>query len=322
MNILITGAGGASAISLWKSLKDRHNVYMGDMDACAAGLYLVPPENRLILPSGDAPAFAETLLELCQQKQVNVLLPTVDWELLPLSRMSARFAQKAINVPICTTEVLERCLDKHELLRQCAPLGVAPEFTLLSPDTILDTLHFPCFVKPRRGAGSRGAMRIDTPEALRHLPADNSMLVQTLLTGDEYSVDVYIHSSGTPLAAVPRLRMKIDSGIAVAAQTRILPELSRLAVAVAQITGIRYVANIQFRADDKGDFKLLEINPRFPGTLPLTTAAGIDIPKLLLDDLQGFPSGNTLLPFKDLMVVRYWTEVFFPIEEWESLCPG
>ncbi|EHL31989.1 hypothetical protein LDG_6161 [Legionella drancourtii LLAP12] len=115
--------------------------------------------------------------------------------------------------------------------------------------------------------------------------------------------------------------MKIDSGIAVAAQTCLNPQLSQMAIAIAQKIGITYVANVQFKADQNGQFKLLEINPRFPGTLPLTAAAGIDIPQLLIDDILGKQFAAQLLPFKELMVVRYWTEHFLAIEEWGALCP-
>ena len=65
---------------------------------------------------------------------------------------------------------------------------------------------------------------------------------------------------------------------------------------------------MQFKRAADGVFKLLEVNPRFPGTLPLTTAAGIDMPKLMVDELMGRPVPDKLMPFKEMMVVRYWTE--------------
>ena len=77
---------------------------------------------------------------------------------------------------------------------------------------------------------------------------------------------------------------------------------------------------MQFKRGADGVFKLLEVNPRFPGTLPLTTAAGIDMPKLMVDELMGRPVPDKLMPFKELMVVRYWTEHFFAPREWEELC--
>ena len=78
--------------------------------------------------------------------------------------------------------------------------------------------------------------------------------------------------------------------------------------------------NVQFKRAADGVFKLLEVNPRFPGTLPLTAAAGVDIPKLMVDEAMGRPMPDRLMPFKELMVVRYWTEHYFDAREWEALC--
>jgi carbamoyl-phosphate synthase large subunit len=320
VNILITGAGGAAAISVWKSLGQEHEIYMADIDSCAAGLYLVPPPRRLIIPRGDAPEFVSHLLHECQKLQIEVLIPTVDTELFKLAQHATLFTTLGVKMPLSSAQSLERCRDKYALLTFCQDTGFTPDFHLLGEQSNLSEFNFPCFAKPRNGSGSTGAMTINNLSELELLPKDNSYLIQELLPGEEYSVDVYIHSDGTPIAAVPRLRMKIDSGIAVAAQTCINPQLSKMAIDIAQKAGITYVANVQFKADKKGQFKLLEINPRFPGTLPLTAAAGIDIPHLLINDILGKPFAPELLPFKELMVVRYWTEHFLPITEWKALC--
>lgn len=319
MKILLTGAGGAAAVSVWKSLNQEHEIYMADIDPCAAGLYLVPPARRLIIPPGNSPQFPSVLLQECQKHQIELLIPTVDCELTHLALQAKQFAEYGIKMPLSSVDALERCRDKYSLLTYCQSTGHTPEFSLFTPQLNVALLQFPCFAKPRRGAGSNGAMIINGIDDLQMLPDDGSYLIQELLPGDEYSVDVYIHSTGQPIAAVPRLRMKIDSGIAVAARTCIHPQLSTMAIDIAQKAGITYVANVQFKADANGEFKLLEINPRFPGTLPLTSAAGIDIPQLLIDDVLNKPFTTHLLPFKELMVVRYWTECFFDPDEWKAL---
>jgi carbamoyl-phosphate synthase large subunit len=320
MKILITGAGGAAAISVWKSLAEDHEIFMADIDPCAAGLYLVPPSRRLIIPLGKSPDFLPALVNLCERNQIDLLIPTVDVELLPIARHRAEFEAIGMKIPLSSVETLGLCRDKYQLLDRCEDTGLTPSFTLLTENTATTAFNFPCFAKPRKGAGSQGVVTIQNLKELDLLPKDSSYLVQELLPGDEYSVDVYIHSNGYPLAAVPRLRMKIDSGIAVACQTKQDPAIAEMALKIAEKAGITYVANIQFKADAKGEFKLLEINPRFPGTLPLTAAAGIDIPKLLIKDILGQPLGTSVLPFKELMVVRYWTEQYFAIDEWRALC--
>ena len=85
MRILITGAGGAAAISVWKSLGAEHELHMADMDPLAAGLYLVPPDRRLIIPRGDTPELVPALYKACRERRSTRVLPTVDAELAPVA---------------------------------------------------------------------------------------------------------------------------------------------------------------------------------------------------------------------------------------------
>src|SRR6516225_1954566 len=85
MRILITGAGGPSAISVWKSLSAEHEIHMADMDPLATGLYLVPAERRLVIPRGDDPSLIPVLHQACKARGIELLLPTVDAELAPLA---------------------------------------------------------------------------------------------------------------------------------------------------------------------------------------------------------------------------------------------
>ncbi len=320
MRILITGAGGAAAVSVWKSLAAAHELHMADMDPLAAGLYLVPAGQRLIIPRGDDPELVTVLFEACRARGIEALLPTVDVELVPLAAERERFKSIGVALPISPVECLRICRDKHVLLEKvkgAVPIPVSEPLTQTVADRVTS---FPWLVKPRQGAGSRGVARIDSRDDLETLPKDGSLVLQEFLPGEEYSVDVYVRRDGRAVAAVPRERLKIDSGIAVASRTINLPELMEAAVRTAEIVGIRGTANVQFKRAADGVFKLLEVNPRYPGTLPLTGAAGIDMPKLMADELAGKQLPDGLLPFKELMVVRYWTEHYFDPSEWQALC--
>lgn len=319
MRILLTGAGGAAAISVWKSLSAEHEIFMADIDPCAAGLYLVPAERRLIIPKGNHASFIETLLKLCELHHINLFIPTVDTELAPVSAAMNAFHAINTKVPLSTPAALKTCFDKYALLNHCQSVIPVPNFILLNRENINTLTDFPYFAKPRSGAGSTGAIVIRDKSMLATLPLDNSYLVQELLPGDEYSVDTYFDVNHQPIAAVPRLRMKIDSGIAVASRSVKSPTLEQLAIKTGQAVGIQYVANIQFKQAKDGTFKLLEINPRFSGTLPLTCAAGADIPKLMIKEINGEPLTG-LVPYRELMVVRYWTEKYIETSEWEALC--
>ena len=320
MRILITGAGGAAAISVWKSLGAEHELHMADMDPLAAGLYLVPEAQRLIIPRGDDPQLVEALHDACTARSIEMLLPTVDAELFPLAMARGRFEAMGVTLPISPAECLRLCRDKQLLLDSVRGEVPVPTYEPLTQEAADRVDSYPRFVKPRLGAGSRGVAKIVRREDLEKQPKDGSVLLQEYLPGEEFSVDVYVRRDGVVVGAVPRERMKVDSGIAVASRTVNVPEVIQSAIRTAEVIGIRGVANVQFKRAADGVFKLLEVNPRFPGTLPLTAAAGVDMPRLMVDEAMGRPLPDQLMPFTELMVVRYWTERYFDPAEWKILC--
>jgi carbamoyl-phosphate synthase large subunit len=172
--------------------------------------------------------------------------------------------------------------------------------------------------KPRHGSGSRGIRLLERPEDLRGLPRDGSYLLQEPLPGEEFSVDVLAYVDGRVAAAVPRSRLKVDSGIAVAGRTVDDAQLIAQATDVARVVGLSTVANVQFRRDVSGVPKILEVNARFPGTMPLTVASGVDMPVLALEDLLGRPVPEHVA-FRPLAMVRHWSEVFLDVEDLAAL---
>lgn len=320
MRVLVTGAGGPAAVSVWKSLAAEHELLLADMDPDSPGLYLVPAQQRFLIPRGESPELVPALLKLCRANSVEVLISTVDAELAPVAEATAAFAAIGTRVPLSPAQVLHRCRDKWALLSHLSGNPFVPSCVQLSAETLPTITRFPCFAKPRAGSGSRGIALIESAQDLADLPLDDTYLVQELLPGPEFSVDVYVSQHGELVAAVPRERIRTDSGIAITARTLHMPELMEAAANIARTVGIRYVANVQFKQAVDGHYKLLEINPRFPGSLPLTGAAGVDIPRLLMDDLQGRPLPAGPMPFTEVFMVRYWTEKYLDPSEWQALC--
>jgi len=54
VRVMVTGAGGPAAIAVMRSLSADPSVRViaADMDSWAAGLYLVPPADRTLIPAG------------------------------------------------------------------------------------------------------------------------------------------------------------------------------------------------------------------------------------------------------------------------------
>ena len=122
VRVLVTGAGGPAAVSVMKSLSADSSVHIiaADMDPWAAGLYLVPPAARTLIPAGLDPGFVEAALARCIAMGVDVLIPTVDAELRPLGRARADFSMAGTELLLAPDQALEVTLDKLALAQCCA----------------------------------------------------------------------------------------------------------------------------------------------------------------------------------------------------------
>jgi carbamoyl-phosphate synthase large subunit len=307
--VLVTGAGGAAGVAVIRSLARRADVdlFAGDMDGWAAGLYLVPADRRRLLQPGLAPDFVDAIAALCREDALDVVISTVDVELPPLARRRADLAGAVLAA--ASIDTLDVTLDKWLLAERCAPLLRVPTTRLLDAEGIAADWDFPVIVKPRRGAGSRGVHLVRDREELEAHAPDDSQLIQENLPGDEFSVDVLADAAGNVVVAVPRTRARVDSGVSIAGRTLHDDGLETTAAAVAKAIGLTGVANVQLRYDVNGVPALLEVNPRFPGALPLTIAAGADLPSLALDLALGreLPAR---LDFRDLATVRFLEDIY------------
>jgi carbamoyl-phosphate synthase large subunit len=315
VRVLVTGAGGPAAVSVLKSLRADPSVTLiaADMDPWAAGLYLVPAAERVLIPAGLAPGFADALLARCVAMRADIVIPTVDSELRPLAAARARYAAAGAELLLAPDRALELTLDKLALARSCADVVRVPRTETLA---VADSASwmYPVIVKPRTGSGSRDISLVSSAAELDAMGKSEDLIVQEYLPGQEYSIDVIADGSGHVIAAVPRVREKVDSGVSVAGRTIRDHELVAFGTAVARRTGLTYIANVQCRRDREDRPALLEVNPRAPGALPLTVASGVDMPRIALDALRG-RKVPAHVEFREIAMVRFLEERFIELGE-------
>ena len=311
--VLVTGAGGPAAVSFMQSVsRAGAEIWAVDIDPYAAGLYLVDSKHRSLVPRGDDPGFVDSVAALCERVGINVLVPTVDTELIPVARRSDEFERLGTTVLGQSLATLECCLDKWTLIQRVA--AVAPDAAVADTVVVDEAFEglswdFPFITKPRQGSGSRGVTLVTNSDDLARVPRDGSYIAQEHLPGREHSLDVLAYRNGVVAAVVPRTRLKVDSGIAVAGAVEPDPDLIAYGKRIAEAVGLTSVANVQVKQNRDGLPRLLEVNPRFPGSMPLTVAAGVDMPVLAVADALGHPVPATV-EFKALAMVRTWTETY------------
>ena len=312
--VLVTGAGGPAGVAVIRSLLRRSDleVFAADMDGWASGIYLVPSTHRRLVPPGRDEDFVPAISRMVAEDRLDLVISTVDVELIALAGRRDELAPAVLAAP--SQDTLSVALDKLLLAERCEATGRTPRTVLAGADAVAVDWDFPVFAKPRQGAGSRGIRLVLDRAALEALPLDEGLIVQDYLPGEEYSVDVIADAAGAVIAAVPRTRARVDSGVAIAGRTVHDPELEETAAAVAKAIGLVGVANVQLRRDREGRAVLLEVNPRFPGALPLTIAAGVDIPSLVADLFLGrdLPSS---IAFREIASVRFLEDVIVEVDE-------
>ncbi|GAA1237437.1 carbamoyl-phosphate synthase large subunit [Microbacterium phyllosphaerae] len=312
--VLVTGAGGPAGVAVIRSLLRRSDleVFAADMDGWASGIYLVPSTHRRLVPPGRDEDFVPAISRMVAEDRLDLVISTVDVELIALAGRRDELAPAVLAAP--SQDTLSVALDKLLLAERCEATGRTPRTVLAGADAVAVDWEFPVFAKPRQGAGSRGIRLVPDRAALEALPLDEGLIVQDYLPGEEYSVDVIADAAGEVIAAVPRTRARVDSGVAIAGRTVHDPELEETAAAVAKAIGLVGVANVQLRRDREGRAVLLEVNPRFPGALPLTIAAGVDIPSLVADLFLGreLPSS---IAFREIASVRFLEDVIVEVDE-------
>lgn len=269
---------------------------------CADRAYRVPLSSE--------PGYISEILRIARHDRVRLVVPSIDDELTAFACAAPRFTAAGIRVAVSRPSTTALCNDKYALCRTLASRGIAAAPTWLPGEVPSDTA-FPLFVKPRVGRGGVGAFPIRNRRDLDFfVDYVDDPIVQEYLDGPEFTLDMLCSFSGEPIAIVPRERVVIRAGVIDRGRTVSDPALFALARQCAGALRFAGPVNIQCRVVD-GRPTIFEINPRFSGGIPLTIAAGVDVPRLLMELAQGLPVPPMVGQFKeDLWMTNYEASVF------------
>ena len=303
--LLFTGGGGAGTEALARLLAAHYEVFFADADP-AAKPYQIADSHWLQIPLATAPDFAGKIADLCRCLQIDLFIPAVDEELLPIARLPKPCGFDVLLPP-------ERFVARH--LDKLASNLFLHQAGLPAPQTIgadQGRLAFPCIVKPRSGRGSRNVATVQSEVELqaqitlaRQAPKD--FVVQELVTGDEYTVMIASDFCGRLCAIVPVL-VKCKRGITLRAVTMHDQGVIDACRAIHAADPVPGCYNIQLIKTADGEAMPFEINPRISTTACLGLAAGVDFIGIFL----GFPDAMApllqgLVDFKDrLSLKRSW----------------
>lgn len=316
---VVTSAGSAPAVAVIQALLGQEEIPVrlvaADMDPLSVGFRLA--HEQAIIPGASEPDYVDRLLELCCAFRPAILFPIIDEELQVVADSAPLFAAQGITVVTNSAETVRRAKDKWLTHEWCVREDVAAPKSWLSARG--DFPHScPVILKPRSGRGSAGVELARTERELEyHLSQAADLMVQEWIDGPEFTVDIVMNEDGRVLSAVPRERLLTKVGMCVKGRTCRRAQLLDLSVEIAERFPLTPRGNLQFKQSRKdGRYYLIEVNPEFGAGLPLTTAAGVNMPLLLLKMALGEGVPPMVGQFQDgLVMLRHWAECFVSSEE-------
>jgi len=194
-----------------------------------------------------------------------------------------------VRLPYSDLNALAMLRDKRRLA------VVAGEAGLASPQTLVEATAgelrgwsppTACVVKPARPAGALPTALVARSADELHaivmsLPEGESLLVQEKARGPLTAIALVVDSSGAAVARfqqVARRTWPSDAGVSTVAESVPLDEqLAGRAVHMLAEVGFAGLAQLQFVEVANGR-ALIDVNPRFYGSLPLAIACGVNLP--------------------------------------------
>jgi predicted ATP-grasp superfamily ATP-dependent carboligase len=303
--VLVTDADRGSALAIIRSLgRLGWRVIAAGHDPTSIGFRSRYASERLVYPApGVTPAeFVDAVLAAASRFQVDLIIPVTDATLLPLHEERDRFnALCRIAMPD-DADALRVASDKNRTLELAASLGVPVPRSVLatSPEAAVEAaegLGWPVVLKPRfsRVYQSRrtieafevtyAASADDVMEKVKRLEGRCDVLVQEYCAGIGRGVGLLM-DQGRPLAAFQHRRLHevpITGGASSLRESEALdPVLYDYSLRILDALRWTGLALVEFKSSASGP-KLMEVNGRVWGSLPLAVMSGVDFPAMLAD---------------------------------------
>jgi predicted ATP-grasp superfamily ATP-dependent carboligase len=247
-------------------------------------------------PNDNVNRFIIDIRRILSTREYEMIIPIGIDTTIPISHNKEELSEYT-RVPVADYEILENAHDKYKTIKIAKSVGVpVPETSIISGESIEEkSFEYPLVIKARKGAAGSGTRYItsedDFSKVVREFNQKKSdgifdyerPMVQEYIPGDLMDVCV-LFNRGRPRAALAQRRVITyppSGGVGIVNETVEDPELIELALKLLKRMNWHGVAQVEFKKDGNGEPRLMEINPKFWGTLELSIAAGLNFPYML-----------------------------------------
>lgn len=303
-SVLVLDADQASALAIVRSLGRRGvSIEIASAEEAPITSYsrYTTRCHRYPDPLRDEAGFIGWITKIQSEARHALIIPVTERTIVPMARQHDRLDLEHIAMAPITA--LEQVLDKSKTLALAESLGLStPRSVTIQSLADLDANtaipDYPIVVKPMRSVGQEGVQRIqltvsyahdrtELEAQVRHALRFGEVLLQEYFRGDGVGIELIADHGRVRYAFQHRRLHEVPltgGGSSLRISETVTPALLSASEQLIQALGWHGVAMVEFKyAPATGEYRLIEINGRFWGSLPLAIAAGADFPAMLLD---------------------------------------
>lgn len=294
--ILVEASGSLTSAYLIKSIRQANAEAIGSdvVDlTCAKCL----ADGFVKMPLKNDPELWGKIKKIIQLNRIDIIIPSFDEMLIGWAERKAEFDDIGCRVIISPLKAISICQDKWKTYEFFKSIGIP------TPKTSLNQLY--PLVKPRTGRGGQG---VKIEEKMIDM---TDMISQEVVTGDEFTVDVFFDRDHQPVYIIPRRRFGVVNGKSTSGEVIENKLITDYIITIAK--NVLFVGPINFQCFvDEDCVTFIEINPRIAGGMALGFAASENWVNLILENIM---LGNKINPKPisyGMKMIRYYSECFVP----------
>lgn len=246
-------------------------------------------------PSAGIDALMERLDYILEREGLDLLIPTLDAEILPFINAKAKLEERGIKVVLPELDSFQARSKEHlPQLVEDTGTAVPNSVPVFSADALTKAatgMRYPVMVKGPYYDAIKAYSYSELLSAFHKIMGEwgGPVIVQEFVAGEEFNIVAIGDGEGSMLASCTiRKSVRSEKGKGYGGIVVDDPELTEMGRRLVQKLKWNGPCELEFIQDAKsGGYYLLEINPRFPAWVDFPSTFGYNLPKMLIDRMTG-----------------------------------